>query len=258
LEPPNKITLEQQLEKMRQDWDARARENARHYVATSRIDWTDETFFASGEQQVAEDILTDMGNICQGKDPKQMRVLEIGCGAGRLTRAFSNVFGEVHAVDISGEMVAAARQALSDRPGAHVYQNNGCDLKVIPNVPFDFAYSAIVFQHIPSREVIESYVREVNRLLRPGALFKFWVQGDTRTESTPDDTWLGVPFSDQDVVEMAERCGFEPRHRHGAGDQYFILWFFKLTWIEALKTQLLIKMRAMRRKLGQWKARLKQ
>lgn len=110
---PKKITIEQQLEKMRQDWDARARENARHYVDTSRTDWSDETFFASGEQQVAEDILTDMGNICQGKDPGQMRVLEIGCGAGRLTRAFSKVFGEVHAVDISGEMVAAARQALA-------------------------------------------------------------------------------------------------------------------------------------------------
>jgi hypothetical protein len=26
---------------------------------------------------------------------------------------------------------------------------------------------------------------------------------------------------------MAYRCGFEPRYRHGAGYQYFILWFFK-------------------------------
>jgi cyclopropane fatty-acyl-phospholipid synthase-like methyltransferase len=253
---PKKITLEQQLEKMRQDWDARARENARHYVDTSRTDWTDETFFASGEQQVAEDILTDMGNICQGKDPRQMRVLEIGCGAGRLTRAFSNVFGEVHAVDISGEMVAAARKALAGRPGAHVYQNNGCDLRVVPKLPFDFVYSAIVFQHIPSREVIENYVREVRRLLRPGALFKFWVQGDTRTESSPEDTWLGVPFSDQDVVDMAERCGFEPRHRHGAGGQYFILWFFKYTWSEALRARMRVALRTMKKRFGRLKASL--
>jgi hypothetical protein len=26
---------------------------------------------------------------------------------------------------------------------------------------------------------------------------------------------------------MAARCGFEPRYRHGAGEQYFWLWFFK-------------------------------
>ncbi len=110
------LSLQEQLEKMRQDWDARARENARYFVATARNDWSDEEFFRSGEKAISEDILTDMTNICQGKDPQAMRVLEIGCGAGRLTRALSNVFGEVHAVDVSGEMVALAHQALADRP----------------------------------------------------------------------------------------------------------------------------------------------
>jgi SAM-dependent methyltransferase len=250
---PKKFTVEQQLEKMRRDWDERARENARYYVNTAREDWTDEDFFASGEQQIAEDILTDMGNICQGRNPREMRVLEIGCGAGRLTRALAKVFGEVHAVDISGEMVAAARRAVAGFPNAHVYQNSGCDLRVIPEKPFDFAYTAIVFQHIPSREIIENYVREVNRLLRPGALFKFWVQGDTRTESTPDDTWLGVPFSEADSIDMAERCGFEPRHRHGAGGQYFILWFFKYGWFGARKARARAFGRAVRKQLGRVK-----
>jgi SAM-dependent methyltransferase len=221
------ISVEEQLRKMRQDWDERARENARHYVATGKDEWTDQDFFASGERAVAEQILNDMTNICQGKDPMQMRIIEIGCGAGRVTRALAGLFGEVHAVDVSGEMIARAKEALEDRPNAHVYQNNGKDLDVLPSGPYDFAFSTIVFQHIPSRDVIYNYVREVNRLLRPGALFKFQVQGDASMETTPDDTWLGVPFSDADAVEMAEKCGFEPRYRHGAGDQYFWLWFFK-------------------------------
>ncbi|MCC7236966.1 MAG: class I SAM-dependent methyltransferase [Bryobacterales bacterium] len=232
--PP--LTPEEQLEKMRRDWDERARENARFYVNTEREDWTDEQFIASGERTVAEEILTDMGNICQGKDPKQMRVLEIGCGAGRVTRALAGVFGEVHAVDISGEMIARARAFLADRPNAHAYQNNGTDLGVLnPHVAdgsVDFAFSTIVFQHIPSREVIENYVREVSRLLRPGALFKFQVQGYVEQdgivyESTPGDTWIGVTFSDAQAVELAGKTGFEPRHRHGANQQYFWLWFFK-------------------------------
>jgi cyclopropane fatty-acyl-phospholipid synthase-like methyltransferase len=220
-------SLHNTLEKMRADWDARARENARYYVNTATEEWTDETFFASGERTVAEEILTDMTNICQGRDPKQMKILEIGCGAGRVTRAFANLFGEVHAVDVSGEMVARASRAVENFPGAHIYQNNGMDLSVIPGGDYDFAFSTIVFQHIPSREVIENYVREVSRLLRPGALFKFQVQGDTTLKTSADDTWLGVPFSDDDAVAMAERCGFEPRYRHGAGEQYFWLWFFK-------------------------------
>ncbi len=221
------LGVEQQLQKMREDWDQRARENARHYVNTANTAWTDEEFFATGERTVAEEILTDMGNICQGKEPGEMRVLEIGCGAGRVTRALAKLFGEVHAVDVSGEMVRLATEAVRDFPKASVYQNNGKDLTVVPNLQFDFAFSTIVFQHIPSREIIENYVAEVQRLLRPGALFKFQVQGDSTLETKPDDTWLGAPFSERQAVDMAFRCGFDPRYRHGAGEQYFWLWFFK-------------------------------
>jgi SAM-dependent methyltransferase len=221
------LSIEQQLRKMQLDWDARARENARYYVNTAHDDWTDEQFFASGEDTVKEEILTDLQNICQGKPPPEMRVLEIGCGAGRVTRALAKLFGEVHGVDVSGEMVKLARAALSGFPNAFVYQNNGTDLSAVPDLPFDFAFSCIVFQHIPSRDVIENYVREAGRLLRPGALFKFQVQGDSTVHTSPENTWIGVPFSEQQAMDMAYRCGFEPRYRHGAGDQYFWLWYFK-------------------------------
>jgi ubiquinone/menaquinone biosynthesis C-methylase UbiE len=223
----NEISLEKQLEKMREEWDQRARENARYYVNTANQTWSDEEFYATGERTVAEEILTDMQNICQGRLPGAMRVLEIGCGTGRITRALARLFGEVHAVDVSGEMVRLAAEGLRDYPNAFVYQNNGTDLAVVPDREFDFAFSWIVFQHIPSREIIENYVREVHRLLRPGALFKFQVQGDSTMETQPDDTWLGVPFSERQADEMALRCGFEPRYRYGAGGQYFTLWFFK-------------------------------
>jgi ubiquinone/menaquinone biosynthesis C-methylase UbiE len=222
------MDLKDQLTKMQRDWDARARENARYYVNTERQDWTDDEFFRSGERTVMEEVLTDMTNICHGVWPKRMKVLEIGCGAGRVTRALADVFGEVHAVDVSGEMIRQAREALAGRPNVYLYQNNGTDLAVLPaGAGFDFAFSTIVFQHIPSREVIYNYVREAHRVLRAGALFKFQVQGDITVTSAPNDTWVGVPFTDEDARRMAESCGFEPRYRHGAGDQYFWLWYFK-------------------------------
>jgi SAM-dependent methyltransferase len=224
--------ITRQLEKMRDDWDQRARENARHFVATGQGAWTDDEFFQSGEQNVREQILNDLENICQGKDPQQMKVLEIGCGAGRITRALANFFGDVYAVDISGEMVERARQALGGQPNAHIFQNNGRDLSVLRDAGLrdgetDFAFSYIVFQHIPSREVIETYVREVNRLLRPGALFKFQVQGAMPEGGNPDDTWLGVSFTEAEASAMAGSSGFEMRYNHGAGEQYYWLWFFK-------------------------------
>src|SRR3954447_10215864 len=157
--PNDPTTLE--LEKMRREWDARARENARYYVASGQEQWSDEEYFRSGEINVEREILTDLGNVCQGKDPKQMRVLEIGCGTGRITRALAKFFGEVYAVDISGEMVRQAQTALRDYPQARVFQNNGCDLGVVREAldgkAVDFAFSYIVFQHIPSRDVIENY-----------------------------------------------------------------------------------------------------
>ena len=112
-------------------------------------------------------------------------------------------------------------------PHAHVYQNNGCDLSVVPPLEFDFAYSAIVFQHIPSREIIENYVREVHRLLRPGALFKFGVQGDTRIQPRPRRPGWACRF------QMRRRSRWRiaaalSRATPRRGDQYFFLWFFKI------------------------------
>ena len=227
-----------QLRRMRQDWDQRARENARHYVVTGQAQWSDEEFYRSGDIAMQEDILNDLGNICQGMDPKRMRVLEIGCGAGRMTRALAVFFGEVYAVDISPEMVRQARLTVVEFPNAHVVRNNGKDLSAIrprwrdcfgwgPRLKFDFAFSSMVFQHIPSREIIENYVREVHRLLRPGALFKFQVQGCPGVDTRPDNTWVGVPFTQQQAGFMAEHCGFELRYQTGVGEQYYWLWYFR-------------------------------
>ena len=219
--------LDQIAEKMRHDWDERAKENARYYVNTATKEWTDSEFFASGEATVREQILNDMTNVCQGKAPGDMHVLEIGCGAGRVTRALAAQFGRVTGVDISGEMVRQATLALVDRPNARAIQNNGRDLAGVEG-PVDFAFSTIVFQHIPSYEVIESYVREVHRLLRPGGLFKFQVQGAAREMAEIEhDSWLGVPFSEERAWQMAAACNFEMRYGHGAGEQYYWLWFFK-------------------------------
>lgn len=225
-----------QLRKMRRDWERRARENSRHYVLTSQSHWSDEEFHRSGEVAMQEDILNDLANICQGREAKQMQVLEIGCGAGRMTRAFAQFFGAVWAVDISAEMVRQARTFVADFPNVHVLRNNGKDLSVLApswlerrrgNKPpqFDFAFSSLVFQHIPSRAIIENYVRDVGCLLRPGALFKFQVQGGAVAEQP--DSWVGWSFTPAEARDMAARCGFELRYESGAGDQYYWLWFFK-------------------------------
>lgn len=214
-------------EKMRQDWDDRASRNAKHYIADGLPEWNEAEFYASGETTVAQDILTDMGNVCMGRDPKTLRVFELGCGAGRVTRALSGVFGEVVGADISAHMVGLARKALESRPNASVVHIDGLSLGNVPG-QFDFAYSCCVFHHISSYDVITGLVREVGRLLRPGSLFKFEVQGCEKVKPESGDTWLGVPFTVERAEKMAAECGFEMRYQIGAGEERFWLWFFKL------------------------------
>lgn len=230
--------IREQVDRMRRDWDRRAQENARYYVATGQKEWSDDEFFAAGEQELKDHVLNDLTNICQGRDPKTMAVLEIGCGAGRVTRALANFFGEVYAVDISDHMVRQARKALAGFSNTHVFRNNGRDLSVVrrkwwhrwgigEKPEIDFAFSCLVFQHIPSRAVIASYLSEVHRLLRPGGLFKFQVQGYTKEDPDLDDSWIGYAFSPEDARKLAKENGFELRYEWGAGSQYYWLWFFK-------------------------------
>jgi SAM-dependent methyltransferase len=221
------IGTEPLLHKMRTDWDVRARMNALHYTNTARDEWDEAEYHATGEQNVSEQICNDLGNICQGSEPSQMRVLEIGCGAGRMTKPLARLFGEVHAVDISEEMIRIARRRLAEEPNAFLYQNNGMDLKALPAEHFDFALSFIVFQHIPSKDVIAGYIREVHRVLKPGRLFKFQVQGGGLTTAQPLDTWFGVSYTRAEMQELASKNGFEMRHAVGEGTQDFWLWFLK-------------------------------
>lgn len=214
---------------MRRDWDLRATEDALHYVNTGRDDWDESEFFATGEQNVQEFVHRDLSAICGDRDPATMRVLEIGSGVGRMTRALAATFGEVHGVDVSPEMVRRAREYLASTPNAHVQCNSGTDLRMLGSLEFDFAFSFIVFQHIPSRTVIDRYVGEVSRCLRKGSLFKFQVQGYQGPGLHPSgtDTWLGASVSERQAQEMANRHGFEMRRSLGIGTQYYWLWFYK-------------------------------
>lgn len=225
-----RLRLPRLARKMRRDWDLRAGEDALHYVNTGRDDWDESDFFATGEQNVKEFVQADLGAICGDRDPAAMRILEIGSGVGRMTRALATTFGEVHGVDVSPEMVRRAREYLAATPNAHVQCNSGTDLRVLGSLEFDFAFSFIVFQHIPSRTVIDRYVGEVSRRLRRGSLFKFQVQGyqGSGLRSRGTDTWLGASVSERQAQEMANRHGFEMRRSLGAGTQYYWLWFYKL------------------------------
>jgi SAM-dependent methyltransferase len=213
--------------RMRNDWDSRALSAPRYFITAGEQARTEESFFQSGESNVSDHIQSDLGNICQGRDPGSMRIVEIGCGAGRLTKALAAIFGEVHAIDVSPEMIRLAGEKVGALPNVRLYVNNGADLSALPSSSFHFAFSFLVFQHIPEQLIIESYVREVHRVLVPGALFKFQLNGSLASRRALAGTWFGVSFSEPQLRALALRCGFEARYLEGAETQYLWAWFFK-------------------------------
>lgn len=216
------------LKKMRSDWNGRAKENAQHYVQNAQKKWDQREFFRSGEINVANEVMTDMVAICGGeRSPLDLRMLEIGCGVGRMTCMLSRIFAHVTGVDISEEMVRQARQNTADLINVDLKVGDGCTLTGLPDGAYDFAFSFIVFQHIPSYSVMASYCREVFRVLKPRGLFKFQVQGHTELKRSEMDTWLGYPISTSEAAKLAEESGFAIEREDGAGTQWYWLWFRK-------------------------------
>jgi ubiquinone/menaquinone biosynthesis C-methylase UbiE len=213
-------------EAMKREWDVRAKDNARHYVATSREQWSDDDFFHSGTVSVDEIVSKDLEVICKGRPAAEIRVLEIGCGAGRMTLPLSRIFGRVDAVDVSPEMISQAKSALGGRSNVQFHVNNGVDLGMFRKEQFDFALSAIVFQHIPRQAIVENYIRETWRVLRRNTLFTFQVQGCPIKEDVAN-TWVGAGFNEEEMHTIAKRAGFEVRDSLGAGTQYYWLTFRK-------------------------------
>jgi ubiquinone/menaquinone biosynthesis C-methylase UbiE len=87
--------------------------------------------------------------------------LEIGCGAGRISRALMNCFGTVYAIDISPDMLDLARSNVT---GPTFLLSDGTTLPVANN-SVTAVFSCQVFQHFDSRDIALAYFREIYRVL---------------------------------------------------------------------------------------------
>jgi ubiquinone/menaquinone biosynthesis C-methylase UbiE len=210
-------------EQMREDWNARAREDAGYYVAFGARDQDDAAFFATATETV-NSLETELRRV-PAKQRAQWIALEIGCGPGRLLRPMSRHFAEIHGVDVSDEMVALAQEKLRGIPNAHARVCDGARLTAFADESIDFVYSYAVFQHIPSRDVVLEYMREVQRVLKPGGLARLQLNGLPRGVDDQYTTWSGARFSASEVLEFARMRDLQVLALEGESTQY--MW---TTW----------------------------
>jgi SAM-dependent methyltransferase len=237
---------------MRRDWDLRARSDPLHAIDATRRGWDVDDFYARGPALVAA--IVDPALRRLGVDPAGMRVLEIGCGIGRLFAGLSERFAEVWGIDISATMIEQGRQRC---PVEAVWLvGDGASLTGVADGSVDHVISYEVFQHVPHRSVIESYQREIMRVLRPGATFQVQMRSgsDSRRQAIVRhlprslrvavgaglralgvlgvggdvDTWLGCVVPPAEAVVMVEELGFAdvdrlPDDRHAPGMGYWVV-----------------------------------
>jgi ubiquinone/menaquinone biosynthesis C-methylase UbiE len=98
------------------------------------------------------------------------RVLDFGCGIGRLETYLAPYCREMHGVDVSAEMLARARQRLGGAKNVHLHQLTAPQLPMFGDGFFDFAFAMLVFHHLAKQDTF-LVLREFGRVLRPGGRF---------------------------------------------------------------------------------------
>jgi SAM-dependent methyltransferase len=126
--------------------------------------WTAEEFYALG--------LSDWQDFRKHLEafgvPDHESALEIGCGAGRLTKHVASDYARVIGVDVSKGMLETARRHI---------ENNRIDFRlgnglVLPaeDADVDVVLSTHVFQHFDSVTIARQNFAEIVRVLRPGGV----------------------------------------------------------------------------------------
>lgn len=120
---------------------------------------TDTEFEAAGERY-AEAMLPMIDS--------ESRVLDLGCGIGRIALYMAPHCHELHAVDVSSRMLQHAKRRLKDLPNVQMKRIDGeAALRDFADDYFDLCYCIQVMPLI-EREHTMRYLFELARVIRPG------------------------------------------------------------------------------------------
>ncbi len=100
-----------------------------------------------------------------GLELSHAALLDVGCGTGTTARHLAGQVKELRGVDVSEEMLAAARQTV---PGGRFERYDGKTLP-FPEGSFDITIAVCVFHHVPTRNR-RLLADELNRVTRPGGI----------------------------------------------------------------------------------------
>ena len=174
---------------------------------------TPEIFEASGKD--------DAGRLLPLVGPES-RVLNIGCGIGRVERYLAPHVRELWGVDISGEMIARARERLSEFPNVRLRELGPREfLSSFETGTFDLVFSFLVLQHL-EKEDAYLYLEDARRILgREGRLSVQFPNllspeyGEAFTAGArfwPRSAGRVRPYTEAEVRHLLDSAGFLVTH----------------------------------------------
>lgn len=98
--------------------------------------------------------------------PKDFKIVDLGCGDGRLLyalikRGLLKNASEVVGIDLAEERIERVKQIL---PSVKGIVADGCNVKELPDSHFDIVICQQVIEHVPDDKVL---LEEIKRLLNP-------------------------------------------------------------------------------------------
>jgi len=140
--------------------------------------------------------------------PADARVLDLGCGTGRLLHWLSRFDVQATGVDLSEPQIAAA---LKNVPGAEFYLQDGFQYLRENNSSFDAIFSFDVFEHIIGEDALLEWVEAVYAALRNGGFFVCRVPNAANLTATfvryADLTHERL-FTTNSLIQLFEAGGF--------------------------------------------------
>ncbi len=97
-------------------------------------------------------------------------ILDVGCGSGRLARAFAGKQVEYVGIDNSLKLISIASQEHAGK-GMHFFKGDITavdDISILKSKKFDHIFMIAVLHHIPSQELRVKTVFRIGRLLKQG------------------------------------------------------------------------------------------